>query len=386
MTEKAAAQGSVAYDTVEEFWAPDAVDALAEARRHQDPRGFAEEFCVAFGLTGSAVPTASARDALTRYLRALRLRSPRTEVLLSAFNCAAVADAVHAAGLRVRTFDLATTDGSFDPDAIQAAVTDACLALVIPHLFGVPCDLGSLPDRCAQLGVALVEDCSQTVGATLGGRPVGSFGDAAVFSFGYDKPLSLGGGGMLLSRDRAEVAVPEPSEPVADRQLLDALRVFLVRRRALISTAGHASTVAERQRIYAQSAAAPGPRPIGPLRAALGSWQLGRYPAVVRERDERANAVAAAGLVTWPVPADAEPAWLKQKVLVAESADDVAVGLQRHGFRAGPFNWHEPVADDVRRSVARYTALWSRQGLDVPVHQNMPRAAVSSMIEMIRHG
>jgi hypothetical protein len=372
-----------AYDTVEAFWDATVLERLRRTGAAADPEEFAERFRETYGLTGTAVLTDSARTALTVYLRALRTDAPgsRTTVLVSAFNCQAVKDSVHAAGLRVRTYDLAGADGGFDGERIADGITTDCLAVVVPHLFGVPVRLGALSAACADRGVALIEDCSQAVGAAVDGRPAGTFGDAAVFSFGHDKPLSLGGGGLLLLRDGTAVPRPARGTHAGDAVLLDALLTFLDRRRRMVLDAGNAATGQERASIYARSAEAPATMPVGPLRAALGSWQLDHYSAARRARHERALLVAARTRHSWPVPPGAAPAWLKQKVLLPGRVEEVTARMQRQGVRAGPFNWHRALVADLPGPRTRYAALWSRQAIDVPVHQRLPRPRLLRALE-----
>jgi dTDP-4-amino-4,6-dideoxygalactose transaminase len=84
-----------------------------------------------------------------------------------------------------------------DPLAAQEARTSRTKALIVPHLFGLPADLTALE----RLGIPIIEDCAQTLGAIEQGRPVGSIGLVTICSFYATKLLCAGEGGMLLSRD-----------------------------------------------------------------------------------------------------------------------------------------------------------------------------------------
>lgn len=287
------------------------------------------------------------------------------------------------AGCTVRTFDLAAEFGMVDWTEVACALDTDCLAVVVPHLFGVPVDITPLVDTCARLGVRIVEDCAQTVGGTVNGVPAGAIGDAAIFSFGYDKPLSLGGGGLLLS---AESGPPPPAgSAVVDRQTLRRLTEFLAVRRSMIPVGACLADPDERSRHYEQAADFATPGPIGPVRAALGLWQLVHYDAVVAERGWRARAVAATpGITCWGVAAGVQPAWLKQKVLVPNDPDGLAVRLQRDGLRAGRFNWHRPVVDPADPSDRPYAARATKTAVDVPIHQHVDHAELTHMISTIR--
>jgi dTDP-4-amino-4,6-dideoxygalactose transaminase len=78
-------------------------------------------------------------------------------------------------------------------------------AVIAVHCFGTPCLIDELAARCRKHGVPLIEDCAQAQGATYKGKDVGSFGDVSIFSYGAGKILSLGGGGMAVTR-RASMA------------------------------------------------------------------------------------------------------------------------------------------------------------------------------------
>jgi dTDP-4-amino-4,6-dideoxygalactose transaminase len=87
-------------------------------------------------------------------------------------------------------------------DKILSLLTPRTKAIIAVHLAGWPCDMDSIMDLSRSRGLKVIEDCAQAHGATYHGRPVGSFGDAAAFSFCQDKIMTTGGeGGMLTTND-----------------------------------------------------------------------------------------------------------------------------------------------------------------------------------------
>ena len=89
-------------------------------------------------------------------------------------------------------------------DNIRAVLTPRAKAIVVVHLAGWPCDMSPILEFAGAHGLLVIEDCAQAHGATYKGRPVGSFGAAAAFSFCQDKIITTGGeGGMLLLDDIA---------------------------------------------------------------------------------------------------------------------------------------------------------------------------------------
>ncbi|MGW0760561.1 DegT/DnrJ/EryC1/StrS family aminotransferase [Streptomyces sp. NPDC002814] len=94
-------------------------------------------------------------------------------------------------------------DGSFDPEAAAGLVTERTKAVVITHMWGLPCDMDVIVAFAEEHGLALVEDCSHAHGATYRGRPVGTFGAAAAWSLQTQKLVAAGEGGVLATRSRA---------------------------------------------------------------------------------------------------------------------------------------------------------------------------------------
>jgi hypothetical protein len=87
---------------------------------------------------------------------------------------------------------------------IQRLTTPRTKAIIPVHLAGWPCDMDSIMAFANERGIKVVEDCAQAHGAVYRGKPVGSFGHAAAFSFCQDKIISTGGeGGMLVTNDDA---------------------------------------------------------------------------------------------------------------------------------------------------------------------------------------
>src|SRR5207245_1207977 len=76
-------------------------------------------------------------------------------------------------------------------------------AVVPTHLYGLPCDMDQILAIARRHQLAVIEDCAHALGATYRGQPVGTFGDAALFSFQTLKPLNAFGGGLALVRDPA---------------------------------------------------------------------------------------------------------------------------------------------------------------------------------------
>jgi|CXWL01.1.fsa_nt_gi dTDP-4-amino-4,6-dideoxygalactose transaminase len=158
---------------------------------------FERSMATYLGLAGG-VAVNSGTMALEVALRVLGIGFG-DEVILPSYVCAAPWQAVQRVGAQTRLVDIEPETFQIDAELARAAITSKTRAIIVPHLFGLPADLTAL----AQLGVPLIEDCAQTLGAMEQGRSVGSVGVLTVCSFYANKLLCAGEGGMVLSRDPA---------------------------------------------------------------------------------------------------------------------------------------------------------------------------------------
>ena len=150
-----------------------------------------------FGLQGG-VAVSSGTAALEVALRALRI-GPGDEVIMPSYVCPAPWLATRRVGAEARLVDIDLDTFNIDPLAACQAMTTKTRAIIVPHLFGLPADLTALE----RLGIPLIEDCAQTLGATEQGRPVGTVGTLTVCSFYATKLLCAGEGGMVLSNQES---------------------------------------------------------------------------------------------------------------------------------------------------------------------------------------
>jgi dTDP-4-amino-4,6-dideoxygalactose transaminase len=151
--------------------------------------------------TSDAVGVASGTAALHLALVAAGV-GPGDEVILPPNTYFATAEAVVAAGAQPVFADVHPDTALIDPEAVAAAVTSATAAIIAVHLYGQPADTDALGAIARRHGLFLLEDAAQALGATWTGRPVGSLGQAAAFSFYPSKTLgALGDGGAVTTSD-----------------------------------------------------------------------------------------------------------------------------------------------------------------------------------------
>lgn len=147
------------------------------------------------------VGTGNGLDALMLALRALDVK-PEDEVIVPANTYIATALAVSYVGAKpvfvepdIRTFNI-------DSTKIEAAISENTKVIMPVHLYGQPCDMTQIIDISKKYNLSIVEDCAQAHGALYRGKKVGSFGDAAGFSFYPGKNLgALGDAGATVSNN-----------------------------------------------------------------------------------------------------------------------------------------------------------------------------------------
>jgi dTDP-4-amino-4,6-dideoxygalactose transaminase len=148
-----------------------------------------------------AVGMSSGTDALALALRAVGVGSG-DEVLVPAMTAIATWMAVSQIGAVPVGVDIEPLRNGIDPKAARASIGPQTRALVAVHLFGQPADIAALAEVCDEAGIPLVEDAAQAHGACLDGRPAGSLGALAAFSFYPTKNLgAMGDAGAVTTSD-----------------------------------------------------------------------------------------------------------------------------------------------------------------------------------------
>jgi len=208
--------------------------------------GLERELAERIGVAAAAA-VSSGSAALELALRALDVGAGH-EVIIPTYACDAVYHAVTRCGATPVLADANPETLGLSADDVAHRRTARTRAIIVVHPFGLAVDLGDFQ----RLGVALVEDCAQTLGATLGGRPVGARGGLAVCSFYATKLLTTGEGGAvagpadLVARARDTRDYDERTEltprfnykmtdmqAALGRSQLARLDTFIARRRAL---------------------------------------------------------------------------------------------------------------------------------------------------------
>lgn len=167
----------------------------------EEGRKFEREFAEYHGAE-YGVAVANGTVALELALYALGI-GEGDEVIVTPRTFLASVSSVVLRGARPVFADVDRDSGNIAPETVRQVITDKTRAVMPVHLAGWPCDMPGFAALADEFGLYLIEDCAQAHGAAVDWRRVGSFGDAAAFSFCTDKIMSTGGeGGMVITSDR----------------------------------------------------------------------------------------------------------------------------------------------------------------------------------------
>ena len=169
---------------------------------------------IAKDLRGDVALFSSGRDALLALLRALELTSG-AEVIIQAYTCVVVPNAVQAANGSPIYADINRNSLNIDPEAVKRAITHRTRAVICQHTFGIPADTTTLRKICDEHNILLIEDCAHIIPDRKGPEGIGTVGDAMVLSFGRDKAISSISGGAAVVRDAAIASALAKEEELA---------------------------------------------------------------------------------------------------------------------------------------------------------------------------
>jgi dTDP-4-amino-4,6-dideoxygalactose transaminase len=291
----------------------------------QEVRAFEAEFAAWLGC-GGVTGCGNGTDAIALALRGLGIGTGSTVVTVSHTAVATVA-AVEMVGATPLLVDIDPVHFTMDPHELSAVLAGPPPGLppiraVLPvHLYGQPADLDAIAATCRQHGALLIEDCAQAHGARLHGRRVGTFGDAATFSFYPTKNLgALGDGGAVATPDAAragELAALRQygwhkhyiSDSAGVNSRLDELQAAILRVKLRHLDAGNA----RRQEIAAQyDSALAGSSIAAPVRRPGAEHVYHLYVVRTARRDAVQARLREAGIGTgihYPMPVHQQPAY-----------------------------------------------------------------------------
>lgn len=160
-------------------------------------RRFERDFANKMGAP-YAISVTSATTGLITALAAAGC-GPGDEVITTCLSFNATALAILGFNSVPRFVDVSERNFCLDPALVEAAVNKRTKAILVVHLLGFPADMDTILAIARRLNLKVIEDCAQSPRTLYQGRPVGTIGDAGVFSFQETKNMMTGEGGMVVT-------------------------------------------------------------------------------------------------------------------------------------------------------------------------------------------
>ena len=130
---------------------------------------------------------------------------PGDEVIVPTFTYIASVNTIIQTGAKPVFVDSLESTWQIDPEDVKRKITSKTKAIMVVHLYGLPCDMDAIGALCREHKLLLVEDCAEAFGTRYKGRHVGTFGDIATFSFFGNKTITTGEGGMVVANEKGTI-------------------------------------------------------------------------------------------------------------------------------------------------------------------------------------
>lgn len=208
MTEFIPVANPLAQFIVREHVIREAINRVLTRGRYilgEEVERFEEEFA-SFLDTGFCIGVASGTDALILALKACGI-GPGDEVVTVSHSAVATVAAIELAGATPVFADIDPKTRCLNPAELTKLISEKTRAVLPVHIYGQPAAMDEILAIARRYRLRVVEDCAQAHGAEIGGRKVGTWGDAAAFSFYPTKNLgALGDGGAVVTDSPAIAA------------------------------------------------------------------------------------------------------------------------------------------------------------------------------------
>ena len=152
------------------------------------------------------------------------------EVVIPAFTCVVVANAIIYRGARPVYVDVNPSNLQYDKASLEQAVSDNTKLIIVQNTFGIPPDYSTVENICKQKGISCIEDCTHGMGTLHKNKKTPpAFVKASFYSFQWNKPLSAGLGGMVLCNDVIlNAKIQDQQKDLEAPSLLDSLSLSVL--------------------------------------------------------------------------------------------------------------------------------------------------------------
>jgi dTDP-4-amino-4,6-dideoxygalactose transaminase len=317
---------------------------------------FEQEFSTHFGLDRACVAVNSGTSGLHLGLLAAGI-GPGDEVIVPSFTFAATANSVALTGATPVFADIEPRYFCLDPAAVEASVTDRTAAIMPVHLYGHPADMPALQAVADKHGLRVFEDAAQAHGASLNGKPVGTYGAFAMFSLYPTKNMTSGEGGMV-SVDSPEIE----------------RRIRLLRNQGM-----------ERQ--YENELVGLNNR-MTEIHAAIGRAQLTKVDGWTKQRQDNAAFLSAhlEGVIVPTVAEGAVHVWHQYTIRVPDDRDGLQKALrEEYNIGSGafyPIPNHRLAPFQVAKDLPATEAA-AAHVLSLPVHPSLTQADLERIVTAV---
>jgi dTDP-4-amino-4,6-dideoxygalactose transaminase len=147
------------------------------------------------------------------------------EVILQVFTCPAVPSPVVRLGATPVYVDIDPTTFNIDSDKIESRITNKTKVIIVQHTFGIPAEMESILDLARKYDLWVIEDACHALGSKYSGREVGTLADAAIYSFGWHKPVVIGKGGAAIVNN---AVLKQRMEETCNHFVIPLLRELLI--------------------------------------------------------------------------------------------------------------------------------------------------------------
>ena len=158
---------------------------------------------------GKVLLTTSCTDALEMTALLAKIE-PGDEIIMPSFTFVSTANAFVLRGAKIIFADSNPDNPNIDTSEIESLITNKTRAIVVVHYAGIACNMDEVTEIASRYRLLVIEDAAHAIDSYYNGRPLGSIGNMATFSFHETKNISCGEGGMLIVNDsnfapRAEI-------------------------------------------------------------------------------------------------------------------------------------------------------------------------------------
>lgn len=337
---------------------------------------------------------------------------PGDEVILPGYTCVMDVNPIKYLGAKPIYLDIEPNTYNMDLRLLEEIITENTRAIIAQHTYGYPCQMDTLMAMAQKHHLPVVEDCCLALGSQYKGKTVGSFGQAAYFSFQWNKPFTTGLGGMATTNDstlankieaicRQELSFPsfKSTSMLSLQRLIYRLFIYprttalaanlfrwLTRKRWVIGSSGSSEYAPEMNEDFFMA--------MGSAQARAGLRQLKKMDANIAHRKNMQQMynelLSQAGFDIPAIPQDMDPVLVRYPLRVSDKQKALAQAPS-HGVEIG--SWFEcplhPIETpmhlyDYQTGMCPIAEKACREVINLPLHPRAGKKTVRRTVDFIK--